>query len=33
MRKNNNNFKKGFCIGSSVLMAASAVSCSSETKS
>ena len=32
MRKNNNNLKKGFCIGSSVLMAASAVSCSTENK-
>ena len=32
MRNNNNNLKKGFCIGSSVLMAASALSCSSETK-
>ncbi|MEI0567988.1 arylsulfatase [Brachyspira pulli] len=32
MKKNNNNLKKGFCIGSSVLIAASAVSCSTENK-
>ena len=32
MRKNSNNLKKGFCIGSSVLIAASAVSCSTENK-